>query len=146
MTSSVKWKSKERDLISKGNGAWIHPGLIDRAGAAVLFTLKRFPWVKAVTGPRSRSSWSCQDRLSGWWRDRPQIDDGVARTLGLQWADTVVRRQSDFGSLLLLISYEIYAWFTQSLRIFWPPDSSKNLLNLRDVGKREEDKCTFPCR
>ena len=105
-TSGVKWKSKERDLISRGNGAWIRQRLIDRAGAAVLFTLKRFPWVKAVTGPRSRSPWSCQDRLlSGWWRDRPQIDDAVARTRVLQRADTQVRPQSDFGRLLPWIRF-----------------------------------------
>lgn len=91
-TSSVKWESKEGDLISKGNGACVLEGLMERAGATVLFTLKRFPWVKAVTGPHSASSWSCQPRLSGWWRDRPQIDDGVARTLGPHRADVVVSK------------------------------------------------------
>lgn len=49
-TSSVKWKSKERDLISKGNGAWIHWGLIDGAGAAMLFTLRDFHGSRLLQG------------------------------------------------------------------------------------------------
>lgn len=56
---------------------WYLRGTVGHGSHA--FYPERFPWIKAAAGPHSSSSWSCQYRLSGWWRDRLQTDYGVAR-------------------------------------------------------------------
>lgn len=85
---------------------------------------QRFPWIKAAAGPHSCSSWSRQARLSDWWRDRPQIDDGVARMGG---GVTV-------SSLLM-----IEAWFTLIVHLL-TSESSKNLLFMRGVEWEERSQ------
>lgn len=150
--TSVKWKSKEDDLVwekwqgraGKGRG---------RAGAAAFCTPKRFPRIKAAAGPHSRSSWSCQRGLSDWWRDRLQIDGGVART-----QEGVERLQS--------ASCQWSARDLLSLCILWPPSQAKtcsmwwewnerNVLHLfgmrksrnaSNVSKREEGSWAKPCK
>lgn len=85
-----------------------YPGLIDGAGPALLFTLGDFH--------RSRPLQGHTLALPDLWRIdcqadeemKLQIDGGAAwTTAGLQWVGIVDRHQSDFGSLLLLISYAI---------------------------------------
>lgn len=84
MTLSVMWKSKGRETISEGRAAWISSGLVDRAGAAMLFTLRDFYGSRLLQG----HILPLLDLVRiDWWRDRLQIDDSISGTLELHWPD-----------------------------------------------------------